>query len=93
MAQPAEGRPLVVVTHHAPHPLCLLVSYRTGWNAGNAASDLSNFTDASRIALWVHGHIHDSVDLVRLGGTHIVCNPAGFRFGNPGFRDDLVVCV
>ena len=39
MAQPAEGRPLVVVTHHAPHPLCLPALYRTGWNAGNAASD------------------------------------------------------
>ena len=90
-AQPADGRPLVVVTHHAPHPLCLPEAYRTGWAAGNAASDLSGITDTGRIALWVHGHIHDTVDLVRPGGTRILCNPAGSHFSNASFRDELVV--
>ena len=32
-------------------------------------------------------------DLVRPGGTRILCNPAGPRFGNAEFRDDLVVEV
>lgn len=88
-----DGPPLVVVTHHAPHPLCLPEAHRTGWAAGNAASDLSALTDSGRIALWVHGHVHHRVDLVRPGGTRIVCNPAGAGFANPGFRDDLVVEV
>ena len=30
MARPREGR-LVVVTHHAPHPLCLPARQRSGW--------------------------------------------------------------
>ena len=91
--QPADGRPLVVVTHHAPHPLCLPETERTGWSAGHAASDLSELTDAGQIALWVHGHVHHTVNLVRAGGTRIVCNPAGPGFVNPWFREDLVVEV
>jgi Icc-related predicted phosphoesterase len=63
------GAPLVVVTHHAPHPSCLPAAHRTGWLAGNSASDFSQLTDSGRVALWVQGHIHDSVDLRRPGGT------------------------
>ena len=95
LTQPAErrpdGRPLVVVTPHAPHALCLPEAHRTGWAAGNAASDLSVLTDAGRIALWVHGHVHHTVDLVRPGGTRVVCNPAGPGFINPWFREDWVI--
>jgi len=85
------GPPLIVVTHHAPHPLCLPAAHRSGWVAGNSASDLSTLTDSGRIALWVHGHIHNSADLVQPGGTRIICNPAGPGFTNPVFRDDWVV--
>ena len=45
-----DGPPLVVVTHHAPHALCLPEANRCGWAAGNAASDLSALTDSGRIA-------------------------------------------
>lgn len=83
--------PVVVVTHHAPHPLCVPAALRRHWAAGNSASDLSHLTNSGRAALWVHGHLHHSVDLVRPGGTRILCNPAGPRFGNAEFRDDLVV--
>jgi Icc-related predicted phosphoesterase len=92
----AVGRgeaPLVVVTHHAPHPLCLPEKHRSGWAAGNAASDLTALTDAGRIALWVHGHVHHSVDLIRPGGTRIICNPAGVGFANLSFHDGLVIEV
>jgi predicted ATPase/Icc-related predicted phosphoesterase len=92
MARPREGR-LVVVTHHAPHPCCLPPTRRTGWTAGNAASDLSALTDAGSAALWVHGHLHHAIDLTRPGGTRIVCNPAGVGFNNAAFRDDLVIEV
>ncbi len=64
-SSPCDGRPLVVVTHHAPHPCCLPPAHRTGWAAGHAASDLSHLTDAGMATLWVHGHLHRSVDLVR----------------------------
>ena len=87
-----RGRPLVVVTHHAPHPLCLPEAHRTGWAAGNAASDLCYLTDAGRIDLWVHGHVHHSVNQP-LRWMPVVCNPAGPGFSNPAFQDDLVVEV
>ena len=90
LAKSRDGR-LVVVTHHAPHPLCLPAARRTGWAAGNSASDLSALTDSGRIALWVHGHTHDTTDLVRPGGTRIVCNSAGPGFTNLGFRDEWVL--
>ncbi len=93
MEQPADERPLVIVTHHAPHPFCLPEADRSGWAAGNAASDLSELTDGGRAALWVHAHVHHRVDLARPGGTHIVCDPAGPGFANAWFREDLVVEV
>lgn len=93
-ARIAEGDaalPLVVVTHHAPHPDCIAPVQRGTWNAGNSASDLSALTDSGRVALWVHGHVHHSLDLTRPGGTRILCNPAGAGFANPVFDEALVV--
>lgn len=85
--------PLVVLTHHAPHPDCIAPARRGTWNAGNSASDLSALTDSGRAALWVHGHVHHSLDLIRPGGTRLLCNPAGAGFANPIFDDTLVVAL
>jgi 3',5'-cyclic AMP phosphodiesterase CpdA len=41
-----DGPPRVVVTHHAPHPLCMPAAHRFGRVAGNAASDLLALTDS-----------------------------------------------
>lgn len=83
--------PLVVVTHHAPHPDCLPLDARGTWAAGNCASDLSELTDNGQVMLWVHGHIHASIDMTRPNGTRILCNPAGPMFSNPVFNETLVV--
>lgn len=91
---PKSGeKPVVVVTHHAPHPVCLPASKRNRWSAGRYASDLAHLTDNGRIDLWIHGHVHETVDLVRPGGTRIICNPAGPRFSNPSFQPNLIVEV
>jgi 3',5'-cyclic AMP phosphodiesterase CpdA len=92
MARPRDGK-LVVVTHHAPHPVCMPPAHRTGWAAGNAASDLSSLIESGEAALWVHGHIHGTIDIMRPGGTRIVCNAAGPGFTNSAFRDDWVIEV
>ncbi len=92
MARPRDGL-LVVVTHHAPHPVCLPAAHRTGWAASYAASDLSALTDTGHAALWVHGHIDCALDTARPGGTRIVCNAAGPGFTNLAFRDDWVMEV
>lgn len=86
-------KPLVVVTHHAPHPESLPEAIRGSWAAGNSASDLSHLTDTGRASLWIHGHIHASCDFIRPGGTRIVCNPAGNGFSNSAFNEGLVIEV
>lgn len=88
-----RSKPLVVVTHHAPHPDCLHPDYSTGFAAGNSASDLTDLTDAGVVSLWCHGHVHQSLDFRRPGGTRIICNPAGRNFENANFLDALVVKV
>lgn len=92
MAQ-KDASPLVVVTHHAPLRECLGRS-DDGWaSAGLLASDLSHLVDDGGAVLWVHGHLHRSLDLTRPGGTRVICNPAGNRFSNSGFDDGMTVSV
>lgn len=85
--------PSIVVTHHAPHPLCLPMADRDTWRAGNSASNLSSLTDSGRVNLWIHGHVHQHIDLLRPKGTRILCNPAGPGFSNVAFDETLVVDV
>jgi Icc-related predicted phosphoesterase len=67
---------VVVVTHHAPHPLS--VHARFAGNAVNPAfvSDLSELMGVAQ--LWVHGHAHNGFDY-QVAGTRVVANPAGYR--------------
>jgi Icc-related predicted phosphoesterase len=88
-----RSQPLVVVTHHAPHPDCLSADLRNTWSAGNSASDLSHIMATDHIALWVHGHLHHSVNIKRGKNTRILCNPAGPRFSNVSFDEALIVTV
>ncbi len=91
LSGPRDGRPVVVVTHHAPHPACMPEHLWGSWAAGNSASDLSHLTDTGLVDLWVHGHTHRTEMLTRPGGTRIVSNAAGPQRGNVAFRDDLVL--
>ncbi len=87
----ASPLPVVVVTHHAPHPDCVPPAHCNSWAAGNSASDLTALIDSGRVTLWVHGHLHHSIDMVRPNGTRILCNPAGPWFSNTAFSESLVV--
>lgn len=85
----------VVVTHHAPHRLSVHPRFEQDLVTGAYASDLSDLM--GRAALWVHGHMHDSVDY-RVNGTRVVCNPRGYvrRDGsqeNARFEPGLVLEV
>jgi Icc-related predicted phosphoesterase len=44
------------------------------------------------INLWVHGHIHDSMDY-NVKGTRVICNPRGYapKELNPDFQDSFIV--
>lgn len=95
LAQPFAG-PTVVVTHHAPslqsiHP-------RFAGSPLNACfvSDAERLMGGDRVALWIHGHTHDSFDY-RVNGTRVLCNPRGYaKEGineNPQFDPHLVVAL
>lgn len=68
----------VVVTHHMPSQAC--VSTRYAGHPLNAffVCDVEHVIRSKNPALWIHGHTHDSVDLV-IGRTKIVCNPYGYH--------------
>lgn len=68
--------PTVVVTHHAPHPKSIPEGFWDHWIAPCYASDLTDLMGPAK--LWIHGHIHDSVDY-EVRGTRILSNPRGYQ--------------
>lgn len=102
LAIPFSGK-TVVVTHHGVAPLS--VHPRFKGNPINAAfvSDLSALLPLADI--FIHGHVHDSVDY-RIGRTRVLTNPRGYAtnlnqatcpqslaWENNAFKDDMVVRI
>ena len=87
------GECAVVVTHHAPTPRSV-----RPWYQGNAlnpafASDLEALIGRYQPPLWIHGHMHDSID-EQLGATRVLANPGGYTASeNPRFNPALCVEV
>lgn len=68
--------PTIVVTHHLPH---LRSIHRKYWGSTlnpGFASDLSHLVGPP-VAVWIHGHTHESCDYIE-EGTRIICNPRGY---------------
>lgn len=87
-----NDRPVVVVTHTAPHRGSLHPKYEHHHISPAFVSDLD--PQVRKADLWIHGHTHDSFDY-RVGGCRVVCNPRGYAGHelNPGFDSGLVVEV
>lgn len=75
LADEFEG-PTILVTHHLPHPRSIHRKYRGSALNPSFGSDLSRLMGPP-IALWIHGHTHESCDYVE-EGTRVVCNPRGY---------------
>jgi predicted phosphodiesterase len=92
LLNPFDG-PTVVVSHHLPHPLSIHARYRGSCLNPAFASDLSRLLRPP-VALWIHGHTHESCDYV-LNGVRVMCNPRGYlpREPNPDFDPLLVATV
>lgn len=89
----AASAKTVVVTHHAPSAKSLFDGYQDKPLSAAYASNLDELIQASQVSLWVHGHIHSSLDY-RLGNTRVVSNPRGYPDErNDDFQADLVVEV
>ena len=89
LAAPFRG-PRVVISHHAPLRGCIPPRYRGDALSPAFASHLPQLM--GRMELWVHGHVHEPVDL-EAGGTRVVANPGGYpdEFDPPLFAPDLIL--
>lgn len=77
------GRNIVVISHHSPSNQMKNVIWSktrfTGDFSGAYSSDLDDLLREYSPALWVHGHLHDSLDFkIDDVGTRVVCNPRGY---------------
>jgi predicted phosphodiesterase len=78
--------PTVVITHYLPHWRSIHSKYEGDRLNPAFASDLSRLVRPP-VALWIHGHTHESFDYV-VNGTRIVCNPRGYLPIEPNLAFD-----
>jgi len=90
---PFDG-PTVVVTHHAPSGVSVPSHYKSDRISACYASRLESLMLDYAPALWVHGHIHESLDYM-IGETRVVTNPRGYAGHelNPHFDAEFAVEV
>jgi Icc-related predicted phosphoesterase len=86
----ASDLPVVVVTHHAPHPSSIAPEYERDLSTAAFVSDLTDVIERHQPALWLHGHTHTSFDYT-VGETRIVCNPRGYGRENARRFDPAMV--
>jgi Icc-related predicted phosphoesterase len=91
LAESFDGKTLVV-THHALSSQSVHTRYANDLLTLAFASNLETLMDSDRVALWVHGHMHESFDY-EINGSRVVCNPRGYapNASTPEFRPDFIV--
>jgi Icc-related predicted phosphoesterase len=82
----SKGEPTktVVITHHAPHGNSIPLHYKDHPLSPAYASDLTHLMGRSK--LWIHGHVHHSVDY-EVNSTRVVSNPKGYLHKNGGYEN------
>lgn len=87
LTMPWQGK-TVVITHHAPIPECVVPKYAGDSLNASFHANLNSMIEDNDIAVWVHGHMHDSIGFT-YHNTDIICNPRGYvGYGaNFGFRN------
>jgi len=91
LAEPFSG-PRVVISHHAPLPECIPPKYQGDSLSPAFASNLQRMM--GKMDLWVHGHVHEPVDL-QVEGTRVFANPGAYpnEYKPPLFVADKIVEV
>lgn len=93
--EPFPG-PTVVITHHAPSTKSIHPRFEGSLINTCFVSNNEHLMGAERVALWIHGHTHDSYDYT-VNGTRVVCNPRGYAKDgvneNPCFDAGLTITV
>jgi UDP-2,3-diacylglucosamine pyrophosphatase LpxH len=89
----------VVVTHHAPSFQSIHEKYQGDRLSVCYANNLDSLMWYNPIKLWIHGHVHDSMDYIvgdELQSTRVICNPRGYEsYGeaNMDFNPKLTIEV
>nr|WP_252737964.1 metallophosphoesterase [Marinobacter salexigens] len=91
LAEPFSG-PRVVISHHAPLSECIPPKYQGDSLSPAFASNLQGMM--GKMDLWVHGHVHEPVDL-QVEGTRVFANPGAYpnEYEPPLFVPDKIVEV
>lgn len=76
LAIPFDGK-TIVITHHAPHPICQHPGFPFDKMSTAFQSDLSEVIETNDIDVWVFGHTHANLDQT-ISGTRILSNQAGY---------------
>ena len=88
--------PTVVITHHAPSRQSIHPRFAHSLLNAAYASDAAHLMGATRVSLWIHGHMHNSFDYLERG-TRVVCNSRGYSRGgvdeNAAFDPQFMVEV
>lgn len=84
----------VVITHHAPSRRSILPQFESDIFNGCFANSFEQEILLTKPLLWIHGHMHDSLDY-NIAGTRIICNPYGYHTStvNKKYNNKLVVQV
>ena len=92
--QKADGKKVVVVTHHLPSFQSIPEMFKWDSLNGAYATELYNEVADSGADIWVHGHSHGSQNYF-IGKTRIVNNPRGYAPDdlNPDFDETLTIDV
>ena len=73
---PFEGK-TIVVTHHGCSKQSIHPKYAGHFLNPAFVSDLEPLIRDTQPDLWIHGHVHNSMDYY-IGKTRVVCNPKGY---------------
>jgi predicted phosphodiesterase len=94
LAKPFDGK-TVVVTHFAPHPICVAPEHFNSDVSPYFVNDLHRLIDRFPIALWCFGHTHTNVDYTTASGCRIISNQRGYsrEEWKIGFRPEWVIEV
>lgn len=91
-----DGREIVVITHHLPSETSITDQFYYTRGENHKYAYCSNDMDEwlKRTNLWIHGHVHNSVDYV-IHGCRVVSNPRGYQNyeDNINFDKELIIEV
>lgn len=91
LAEPFDDS-TVAVTHHAPSARSVPPRFTTDLLTPAFASNLEDLLDGTRVAVWIHGHMHDPAAYA-INGSRVICNPRGYTGELAASRFDPALCV